>query len=412
VTEPKNAISESFAKELESLDPITFITDSQYLGIDLFPAQRVVIKSCYGMALDDEEFEIYKLLTGGGTFVDEDGREYPPQFPREVTEQHGIGIESTLLVLVCGRRSGKSLGITAPMALYESICRAHIWRKHMMHPDERSKAVIIATTEKQAKEIIQAQCTNLILRSPKLQCLIEDKPKALSLDLINGSTIASYPCSNTAVLGGATHFFAMDEGAHFRADGMTTGETIYNAVMPSLGQFQGLAKVAIASSPAARQGLVFDLFKGGFAQPDTTVIQAPSRLMGNLVPAKFVAREFNRDPEYAMREYGAHFAMRMSSYFPDSIENCYRLGGDMSHKADNRYCAGMDQSGLTGRDNYAFAIAHMEADGRMVNDVCRIWDIIDIEEIMGEISKLCQEFGIDTVMHDRYAAGWVDNTLT
>jgi hypothetical protein len=193
---------------------------------------------------------------------------------------------------------------------------------------------------------------------------------------------------------------------------MTTGETIYNAVMPSLGQFQGLAKVAIASSPAARQGLVFDLFKGGFAQPDTTVIQAPSRLMGNLVPAKFVAREFNRDPEYAMREYGAHFAMRMSSYFPDSIENCYRLGGDMSHKADNRYCAGMDQSGLTGRDNYAFAIAHMETDGRMVNDVCRIWDIIDIEEIMGEISKLCQEFGIDTVMHDRYAAGWVDNTLT
>lgn len=407
--EAQKALSDEFAAELQSLDIITFLECEEYCGIKLPIGQRCVLKAIYGLELTPDEFEHYKAMVSGAKWQDSDGTIYEPQFPREVSEQHNVGHESDEVVLVCGRRGGKSLSISTGMALYESICRAHIWKAHLM-PGEQACAVIVATRQDQAKKIIQKQCANILMRSPRLKCLLDEEPKALEIALINGMVIMSLPCSSTAGRGLPVYFLCLDEAAHFRVEGVTTGDSVYDSIRPAMAQFPG-AKVVFATSPAAKQGLVWDMFTQGFEVEGRTTIQAPTRLMNSFVSPDFIAKERRRDPDNTKREFDAWFVERMSAFFPLSLELCYVLDGDTAPTGKDIYYAAMDQSGLSGRDNYAFAIAHSDG-GTTYIDTCRLWDSVNIKDIMDEIAALCEKYRIGMVQHDRYASGWVTNTLS
>ena len=54
---------------------VEFVTDPQLLGLSVSPAQRTLLKSIYGLALDEEEFHIFRQCTGRDT--------YKPQFAAE-----------------------------------------------------------------------------------------------------------------------------------------------------------------------------------------------------------------------------------------------------------------------------------------------------------------------------------------
>lgn len=412
-------------KELQALDIITFTEHPDYCGMKLRDGQRTILKAIYGMKLTDEEFEIYKIMTGDGDWVDTDGTEYPQQFPQTVTEQHGLGEEAGEILLVCGRRSGKSLGISVPIVLYETICRAHIWKQYIQK-DEDAFAIIVATRLDQAKKIIQAQCTNTLLRSPKLSVLIEEKPKTTEIKLANGLTIMSLPCTGTAGRGIPCFCLALDEAAHFRFEGKETDESIFQSIEPAMFQFeeddkpeQPLPKRILLSSPAAEQGMFWEWFvedsedgnTANFQVPGRATFQAPTRLVNEAISARRIAKIKKKDIDYWRREIAAHFAKSMDAFFPASVQLCYMLDGDLARRRGILYHAGIDQSGLTGRDRFAFAIAHMEPDGTVVNDCIRQWETVELEDIMGEIKAICGDYLAGTVTHDKYGAGWVSSKL-
>ena len=43
---------------------VEFCTDPQLLGLSLSPAQTVLLKSIYGLPLNKEELELFRLCTG------------------------------------------------------------------------------------------------------------------------------------------------------------------------------------------------------------------------------------------------------------------------------------------------------------------------------------------------------------
>ena len=421
---PTKAITQELADEFSSLDIITFAESDQYCAMGLTRGQRTILKTAYGLPLDPAEMKVYTLMTGGGTWVDVDGQEYAPQYPRTVEAQHGLGTECEELLLVCGRRSGKSLAIASIMALYESCCRAHIWTRYLM-PGEQGYAIVVATRQDQAKEIIQKQCANILKRSPRLSLLLDEEPKALQIPLINGMVIMSLPCSSTAGRGIPVYFLCLDEAAHFRFEGKTTDRDVYDSIEPAMTQFyddtkpdQPKPKLVFATSPAAKQGLVWEWFTEGsvegsanFTVDRRVTIQAPTRLVNERVSTRRIATIRRRNPDNCAREYDAQFVERMSAFFPPSLGLAYTVPGDLPYKPSHTYCAGMDQSGLSGRDHYAFAIAHQEPGGELVVDCVRMWETQDLDEIMGELVALCARYAVVTVMHDRYAAGWVTNAL-
>jgi len=76
----------------------------------------------------------------------------------------------------------------------------------------------------------------------------------------------------------------------------------------------------------------------------------------------------------------------------------------------NQYYAGIDASGLAGRDKFALAIVHNQ-DNNVFIDRAVTWDIKDGDLIMADIKKIMVIYNVYKVSIDRYARGWVQNAL-
>lgn len=375
-------------KKLQEADIIEFATDCLGLSFAERPAQEVVLRALYGLPMTPEQVEIYRQLTGND----------------EVFED---GIEKTEAVLAVGARGGKSL-LASIIALYESICRGHIWRKYLS-PGEIGYAVITATREKQAQAIIQATCSRL-LENSKVAYMLESSLQ-LELKLRNGLCIASFPCNSTAGRGLPIFLLVFDELAHYRVEGVNQDEKIYSALNPRRAQFRG-AKCLKISTPAGKQGLFWDEFNEGFQVPGRLTVQGSTSLVNPLISEDFIKSEHRRNPDNARCEFGAEFAEKVDAYFPyDRLMECFVLDGDIPYDSRIRYFCGLDQSGLAGRDRFALCISHLADDDKVFVDAVRAWQTVDADLIMREIKEITGIYKVPTVSVDRYAVGWVRQAL-
>ncbi len=132
-------ISESNLQELNIVDFAEYV-----LNIDFSerPAQKVILKSLYGLPLEDFEIPIYTLLTTNESVFES-------------------GIEKTEGVWAVGARGGKSF-LTSVIALYEAT--RNKWKQYLA-PGEMGYAVITATKMQQAQDIIGANCARLLENS-------------------------------------------------------------------------------------------------------------------------------------------------------------------------------------------------------------------------------------------------------
>jgi len=386
---PLGAVRRGPPKDLKTCDIIRFATEYLNISFEKRPGQEVVLRVLYGLPLNEEQIKLYTQFTKNNEVFEAD-------------------IEKTEGAFAVGARGGKSY-LAAVIALYESICRGHIWKKYL-NKDETGYAIITATRQKQAEDIVQASCTRM-LENSCLKYLIKHSWRA-TLELINGFQIKSFPCNSTAARGLPIFLLIFDELAHYRVEGPKADETIFNALRPRQAQFPG-AKCLKISTPAAKQGLLWQDFSQGFKIPGRLTIQAPTRLMNPQIPQVFIDKEYKRDPENAAREFGAEFAETVSGFFAtcvDKLNACFELDGDVPFNKDQRYYASIDQSGLSGNDRFAFAIAHRGL-RRTQADVVREWDTIEVDLILEEIKQLCAIYGIRKVWIDKYAGGWVKSAL-
>lgn len=180
---------ENIEQSVKTLDVVTFAVD--YLGLSFRerPAQEVILRAIYGLPISAEPTIDPEDVDGvyGPDPVS------PLDLWRRLTgrDEYTPGNEAVEVALVLGARSGKSQAISSVVALYESICRAHVWRKELQ-PDEPARAIIVATKQLQAEQIIGHNCVRLLENSPKLKSFVESYT-ASELRLTNGMRVMWFP---------------------------------------------------------------------------------------------------------------------------------------------------------------------------------------------------------------------------
>jgi len=360
------------------------------LGLDFSqrPAQKVILKVIDGIPLEgDEERKICQQLTAG---------------EREASPVGGV----TEVVAALGARSGKSFSIASVKAIHEAVCKGHIWREYL-RPGEYGYAMIVATRQKQADDIIVANCGQLLRNSKILSRFLDGEPTKSEITLTNGLKIASLPCNSRAGRGLPIFYLAFDEIAHFFTEGARADVDIYRSLSPRMVQFPG-AKIIYISTPAAEQGIFWDRFNEGYLVPGRATFRAPTWVINPLVDEEFLERERRNDPENFAREFAAEFAKQISAYFSaDKLADCFTLAGDTPVQVGQQYIMGMDQSGAVGKDRFGIAVAHQEVDGRVYVDAARAIDTTEMAEALGEVGRLAEEYGIKLAVIDSYSAGWV-----
>ncbi|MBA7574995.1 hypothetical protein ES708_16811 [subsurface metagenome] len=376
------------SKKLQDCNIVEFATDKDYLGLSFEkrPAQKVILKTIYGLKLTEEELKIYRKITKN-------------------KKEFEAGLEKEEAVLVLGARSGKSL-LASIIALFESTRKK--WAKYL-NKGESGYAVIVSTRQKQSEQVIQANCFRLMFNSPNLKGQIKDSTMS-ELTLRNGMKIVSSPCTSLAYRGVPIYFLACDEIGHFFVEGPKADSEILNALLPRMSQFPG-AKLMLVSTPSAKQGSLFNYYDEGFKVPGRFTAQSESLYMNPLVDHKFLAKEKRRDIDNFLREFEAKFAEKVQAFLSyDLIESALKLAGDLPYKEGNRYFAGIDANGLSLRDKFALAIAHKQREDVYIDKVVT-WDLRDPDPIMEDIKGLAKLYNFNEVTIDRYARGWVQNSL-
>ncbi|MBA7541835.1 hypothetical protein ES705_34151 [subsurface metagenome] len=375
-------------KKLQEVNIIEFAENPDYLGLSFKrrKPQKVILKCLYGMELDQEEQKIFNTLTRGK------GRYTPGQ-------------EKSEAVICAGARAGKSL-IISIVALYEAT--RDKWKKYLAK-GESPYIVIIATRQRQAEAIIGANCARLLGNSPVLKKLIKESFKT-ELTLKNGVKILSLPANSTAGRGLAICCFLLDEIAFYRLEGPLADELIYNSLRPRQAQFPG-CKMLMISTAGSRQGLFFNFFDEGFRVEDRLTIQANTRFVNPEIPQKFLDKEKARDIDNYMREFEGIFSEKLEAFFSyELMQKPFVLAGDLAYKSEYIYCLALDQSGLSGRDRFALAIAHKEGDLAIV-DIVRSWETKDLDIILDEIKTLAKTYHLREAIIDKYSKGYVENSF-
>lgn len=372
--------------DIKDFDIIQFATGVLKLSFHKRPAQEVILRAQYGLPLNDEQLEIFDKLT--------DGQKYIP------------GYERSEGVYVLGARSGKSF-LSSIIALYESTVREPRYRKYL-NPGERGYVIIVATRLLQSQMIIGASCLRM-LENSRIAHFVSDAI-ACEILLTNDISILSIPCSSTAGRGLPILTLLLDEAAWYRQEGPKQDVEIFRALRPRMSQFFG-AKFLAISTPASKQGLLFDLYEEGIDKdrptPGRLTVHGSTLEINPEVDPEFLLSEKRRDPENYDREFMALFCEQVDSFFPaDKLRLCFTLSGDVSFDNQFRYHCAVDQSGLSGKDRFAMSIAHREKDGVII-DISRTWATKSGDKIIAEIKETVNPYGISTISVDRYSGGWV-----
>ncbi len=367
--------------DLKTMDIIEFV---KLLGLTLYPNQELLLRRQYGLSVPQRLLKSKKSKRASQTKEKLEG------------------------VWCLGARSGKSF-MASIIALYETLCRGHIWRERL-RTNESGYCIIVSTSLDQSKDIIQKNCTDIILNSV-LHTHVDGTPLTTELKFINGLIIKSIPCNSRVGRGVPVFCFILDEVAHFFGEGYVKADVdIHNSITPRMSQFRDPKKILI-STPAAKQGLFFDLYNEGFKIKERLTVRGGTLAMNPHISKKFLKKEKERDIDNFNREYNAIFAETKSSYFTyDDIIRGLVIAGNVKPKEGVVYECGIDQSGLSGRDRFSLAISHREDDVSLV-DFTRSWQTKDQDRIMSEIKVLKELYGFTSVSIDRYAGGWVKGAL-
>jgi len=226
-------------------------------------------------------------------------------------------------------------------------------------PGERGVLLCVALDQRVAK-IILDYAEASFERSPILKQLIASRT-ADALELTNGITLEVRPASFRKLRGPTYVAVIADELAFWYVDTAYANPDveILNAVEPGLATTGG--PLILASSPHARRGVLWDVFRrhyGAGGDPLILVAHAPSRTLNPSLPQRVVDRALEKDRTRATAEYLAEFRTDVEGFVAlEVVESCVGDHREMLPATGVTYRAFVDPSGGS-EDAMTLAIAH------------------------------------------------------
>lgn len=362
-------------------------------------AWKTVLKAIYGLEMSQDDLDRFRELAGG--------RNYAP------------GMTQAEVLLVCGRRAGKSR-MTALIAAWEAL---QDWTPWLQRGD-MATILVLAKEKKQAAETIKL-VKAVFLDHPVMRALVANET-AEELELTNRCVIRVVAASPGGVRGFHCPLIIVDEGAFTGSDDEASPQSLdslMTALRPSMLTFArevngqpGRCKLIMASSPKGRTGFVYELFESDYGKDaaDCLVIRAPSWALNPAVPQAEIDRAYRRDPRSAAVEYGAEFNDAASAFITSNALAALVDKGvhERPPASGVRYRAHFDAAGGTGPDSFTFAIAHTDQRHRGVLDVVREWrPPFNPDSVAAEIATLCRRYRIAKIVGDSFGAGLTVQTL-
>lgn len=325
---------------------VDFVHD--VLGVELSPAQRVLALVAFDgaepAALEGHDRELARQLLGSVEVIPTEARD--------------------VLVAVCGARSGKSYVFGALYALWRALTA----ELSTLAPGEMATALIVGPDLKLSRHVVRYAVGAAESVPGIAQLIVAKSDLTLSLRRPDGHLVSveALPAARggSAVRGRSLVSAMLDESAfHYDAASgyVVNDQDTFDAVSPRILP-GGL--VVVASTPWAEIGMLYTMFVENHGHPVTAIaVKAPTLLMLDTERnRRVVAREEQRDPDNARREFRCVFGIGNKRFFPrDAIERCTdtgRLSAVPKHVEGRRFVIGYDASDK--RDRCAIVAATSE----------------------------------------------------
>ncbi|MBM5813120.1 MAG: hypothetical protein FJ191_14380, partial [Gammaproteobacteria bacterium] len=347
-------------------------------------AWRALIAGAFGQPLDAGQRAVFRELTA---------REPPGEPVRE-------------LWIVAGRRGGKSR-IAAGLAVALAAC--HDWPAAV----GEVPAVLYLAADREQARVAFGYARGLLRSGPLLAPEVGEELRD-RIVLRSGVELQIATADHRRVRGRSLACAVLDEVAHWPTgpESVTPDVETVAALRPALATFEHSLLIAI-STPYAQRGVLFEMHRRYFGQPDARVLvaRAPSRVLNPSLPEHVVAEALSRDPQAAGAEYLAQFRSDVASFLDAELVDSLTRSGprELSRVAvlpdggPPVYVAALDVSGGRG-DATAAAVAHREGQ-RIVVDAVRRWPAPhDPATVAVQVATFLDGYGLSVAASDRYAA--------
>src|SRR6201981_2163803 len=366
------------------------LSDPNLLGTaiagDSWSSWRTLLIAAMGEDLREDEREIFSHLPGRD-------RE-----PLQRVDQFAA---------VIGRRGGKSRAMATLATYIAGLCD----HSDALVPGERGVLLCVALDQRVAK-IILDYAEASFERSRILKQLSASRT-ADALELTNGITLEVRPASFRKLRGPTYVAVLADELAFWYVDGAYANPDveILNAVEPGLATTGG--PLILASSPHARRGVLWDVFRrhyGAGGDPLILVAHGATRTLNPSLPQRVVDRALEKDRTRATAEYLAEFRTDVEGFVAlEVVESCVGGYREMLPAAGVTYRAFVDPSGGS-EDAMTLAIAHKTTtpDERVIVDAVReVRPPFSPSAVVDDFAVLLKSYRVSKVIGDHYGGEFV-----
>ncbi len=367
-----------------------------------------------------------------------------PDVKKQILDKVGKSFKE--LVLVLGRRSGKSL-LTATIALYEAYRLIEMGDPHAkkkLLSGEPITILNVAVAEDQAKESVFEKIKTLALDSAYFKTKINPKKMgvqsmrlftekdiernkeliATGLPTTDGSIqILSGTSNSASQVGKTVAVVIMDEVAEMitKEDSKSSDFELYNKLKPSISTFGNDGRVIAISNPLAQEGLLWKLYNDSFTMKNPLMFQLPTKICNPAISSEFLEEEKEKDSDVWAMQYGAEFndgakePLIPSVLIDMAFKNYSRKEYGIP---DEIYFAHADPAHTS--DNYAFVVLHVENSDirhpkfgwkkKIIVDHIKLWEpkktgqviINDVDQYI--IDACVNKFNIISLTYDQWGS--------
>lgn len=283
------------------MSAVSFRGFCRRLKVNLTRAQSVLVAVCFDCeepsSLPPGERELAHTLFGEGL------QEIPPEARHVVLWKKGARVGGTYLAALRALHQALTLPLTT------------------LAPGEHAFGVIVAPDmrlARQALRYILGACS----RHPELQgAIVSETADSVTLRRDDGHivTIECLPATRggSALRGRSLFIAILSECAFFRDESYVVNDLeLYKSVAPRV--LPG-GQIVIESTPWTQAGLLHELYRANWSEPATCIAaHCPTEVMrDDRSTLAMVARERQRDPDNAIREYDAQFMSAGTGAFFD-----------------------------------------------------------------------------------------------
>jgi hypothetical protein len=346
---------------------------------------KTILRAAYALKMSDQDREFLRTVAD---------REPPPQRVKE-------------LWVAAGRRSGKD----SVASLCAAFAAATFDQGHLLRPGERALILCLATDRSQAT-ICLNYCRSLFTSTPMLSAMIE-RETANGFCLSNRCDVEIATASYRAVRGRAVALVVLDEVAFYQSESSASPDLeIYRALLPGLASLPGSMLVAI-SSPYKKGGILYSKFKSDYGKdnPNVLFIRSDTRTLNPLIDQAVIDEAFAADPVAARAEWGGFFRDDVGNWLSAEIveaavdQGCVVRAPVLNKKI--KYHGACDPAGGSGADSFAASVAHLAANGDVVQDcLIEIRPPYSPTAAVDQVAAMFKNYGLNSCTGDAYSALW------